>query len=164
MPPNFTFYRILCCNPPDLDPEREAFESAVTQFVEQVTMPDRVLFAPASLRPPIHATVQKSAIEANIRMCEFFVQIFGEQWPDPVFAGFVEYAQQCAADPSMATRSLAVLFRSYASAAPELRRFRERLEAGGQCEIRDFSGTEELARLIRELLSAWYAPLKPPQV
>ena len=118
MPIDFKFYGILCCTPPDLEAERLVFESAVAQFVEQVSMPDGVLFAPASLRPPINAAVQKAAIDSNIRTCEFFIQIFGEQWPDPVFEGFVDYALECAADPTMATRQVAVLFRSFPTAPP----------------------------------------------
>jgi len=158
---NFTFYRILCSTPRELEAERLAFESVVAQFVEQVSMPDAVLFAPASLRPPIIAANQKVAIEANIRMCEFFIQIYGEQWPDPVFRGFVEYAVECASDPALATRAVCVFFRNYRAAAAELREFRETLAAKEQCELRDFSDVEDLSRQLRELLSAWYAPLKP---
>jgi hypothetical protein len=159
MPTDFKFYNLLCCTPPDLDSERLVFESSVTQFVEQVSMPDGILFAAASLRPPINAAVQQAAIDGNIRMCEFFIQIFGEQWPDPVFAGFVEYAVECAADPAMATRQIGVLFRNFDAAAPELRRFRERLAAAGQCEVRDFSSPEDLSDRLRELLAAWYSQL-----
>ncbi len=159
MPSDFKFYGILCCTPPDMDSERLVFESAVTQFVDQVSMPDGVLFAPASLRPPINATVQKAAIDSNIRACEFFVQIFGEKWPDPVFAGFVEYAVECVADPSMATRNVGVLFRNSNAAAPEISQFRERLAAAGRCELRDFSDLGDLSHQLRELLAAWYANL-----
>ena len=155
MPIDFKFYRILCCTPPDLEDERQVFESAVAQFVEQVSMPDGVLFAPASLRPPINAAVQKAAIESNIRTCEFFVQIFGEKSPDSVFGGFVDYALECAADPNLATRNVAVLFRNYDSAAPELHLIRERLAGEGSCE-RDFSDSPDLSQQLANLLRAWY--------
>jgi len=158
---DFKFYRIFCSTPRELEEERLVFESAVAQFVEQVSMPDAVLFAPASLRPPIIAANQKPVIESNIRTCEFFIQIFGEQLPDPVFQGFVEYALDCVADPSMDTRNVCVFFRNHRAAAPELRQFRQNLAAGGRCELRDFTGAEELSSQFRELLSAWYAPLKP---
>jgi hypothetical protein len=161
MPTDFKFYGILCCTPPDLDSERLVFESSVTQFVEQVSMPDGVLLAAASLRPPINAAVQKAAIDSNIRTCEFFVQIFGEQWPDPVFAGFVEYAVQCAADPAMPTRQVGVLFRNFQAAVPELHHFRQRLAASSQCELRDFKGPDDLSRQLNDLLADWYLPLKP---
>lgn len=161
---DFKFYRIFCSTPRELENERLAFESAVAQFVEETSMPDAVLFAPASLRPPIVAANQKPVIESNIRMCEFFVQIFGEQWPDPVFQGFVEYALQCVADPSLVTRAVCVFFRNYQTAAPELRQLRETLAADGRCELRDFGDVEELAGQFRELFAAWYAPLKPAPV
>jgi len=157
---NFKFYRILCVTPRELEAERLQFESAVAQFVERVSMPDAVLFAPASLRPPAIAANHKPAIESNIRMCEFFIQIFGEPWPGAEFQEFVEYALSCAADSSMATRAVCVLFRNYHAAAPELRQFRESLAARGQCDLRDFSGAEELSSRLRDLLSGWYAPLK----
>jgi hypothetical protein len=159
---NFTFYRVLCTTPPELESERLAFEAAVAQFVEEVTMPDAVLFAAASLRPPIRAVVQKATIESNIRMCEFFIQVFGEQLPDPVFPGFVEYALACVADTSTVTRKACVLFRNYHAAAPQMQHFREKLAAGDPCEVRDFGGEAELAEQLRELLCSWYAPLKPP--
>lgn len=60
----------------------------------------------------------------------------------------------------MVTRNVCVFFRNYRAAAPEMRRFRDNL-ARGQCELRDFSATEDLSGQFRELLSAWYAPLKP---
>jgi hypothetical protein len=161
MATDFKFYRIFCAAPGDLEAERQAFESSVAQFIEQVTMPDAVLFAPASLRPPFIAANQKPAIESNIRMCEFFIQIFGEEWPHPVFQGFVEYALECVADPSMVARSVCVFFRNYHAAAPELREFREVLAAGGRCELRDFTGADDLSVELRTVLSAWYAPLKP---
>ena len=158
---NFKIYRIFCATPPSLDAERIAYETAVARFVEQVSMPDAVLFAPASIRPPIVAANHRATLESNIRMCEFFIQIFGEQCPDPVFLGFVEYALDCAEDPSMDTQAVCVFFRNHHAAAPELRQLRESLAARGRCEVRDFSGVEELSCQLSELLSAWYAPLKP---
>jgi hypothetical protein len=158
---NFTFYRILCTTPPDLEPERLIFESAVAEFVERVTMPDAVLFAPASLRPPIRAERQKPVIESNIRMCEFFLQIVGEIWPDPAFAGFVEFALASVADTSTATRKACVLFRNYASASDEVRRFRESLASGGMCELGDFGSADELPERLAAIFSGWYASLKP---
>jgi hypothetical protein len=161
MPTGFKFYGILCCTPPDLESERLVFESAIAQFIEQVSMPDGVLFAPASLRPPINAAVQKAVIDGNIRTCEFSIHIFGEKWPDPVFAEFVDYAVECVADPTVAARQAGVLFRNFDAAAPELHHFRERLAAGGHCELRDFNGPDDLSRQLSDLLTAWYLPLKP---
>jgi hypothetical protein len=161
MTPNFTFYRVLCTSPPDLEDEREVFETAVARFVEEVSMPDRVLFAPASLRPPIVASRQKQAIEANIRCCEFVLAVFGERWPDPVFGGFAAYAAECAREAGAGTRAVAVCFRNYAGAAPEVRALRESLAGCEGCELHDFVGAGDFGRLVGDLLSRWYGPLRP---
>ncbi len=127
-------------------------------------MADQILFAPASLRPPSDAVRNREAIAANVAMCEFFVQIFGEAAPEPVFQGFIEYARECVRDPGLPTRKIAVFFRNYASAPAELRRLRESLAADGLSELRDFHEAEELASQLRALLEAWYAPLRPPRL
>jgi hypothetical protein len=157
----FRFYRILCTTPPELEDERLAFESAVSAFVGRVTMPDKILFAAASLRPPILAANQMPLIEANIRMCEFIVAVFGEAWPDPVFGSFIHYSLTSIADPDRATRAACAFFRNYASAAPEVRQLRESLEKDGQCAVRDFTNTTDFPAQVEELLSHWYAPLRP---
>lgn len=156
MTPGFTFYRVLCTTPSELEEERDAFESAVARFVEEVTMPRGVLFAPASLRPPIVASRQVPVIEANIRMCEFVIAVFGEAWPDAVFGGFVDYALECAADQGIATRNVAVFFRNYAEAAPEIRALRERLAGRAACEQYDFQNAGEFGGCVREVLSRWF--------
>jgi len=161
MAANFRFYRILCTSPPELDAERLAFEESVARFVGEVSMADGVLFAPASLRPPIVAAAQKRVIETNIRECEFFLQVYGEEWPDSVFQGFVEYALECVQDAAMLTRQAAVLFRNYRHADEQVRAFRESLAARGGCELRDFGDAAELGAQIRELLREWYARLGP---
>ncbi len=120
-----------------------------------------VLFAPASLRPPSDAIRNRQVIEANIAMCEFFVQILDEAPPHPVFQGFIEYALECVRDPALPTRNIAVFFRNYASAGAELSRLRESLAADGLSELKDFHEAKELASQLRALLEAWYAPLRP---
>jgi hypothetical protein len=139
---DFTFYRILCCTPPDLEPERLVFEAAVGQFNEDVGMSDGCLFAAASLRPPADAVRQQRNIEANIRMCEFYVGIFGDVRPDPVFEGFLDYALSPAAE----MKGVALLFREW---RPQI--------TDDRCEIKQFSDAADLARQLREILAAWYA-------
>ena len=127
-------------------------------------MADGVLFAPASLPPPSDAIRNRQAIEANIAMCEFFVQILDEAPPLPVFQGFIEYALECVRDPALPTRNIAVFFRDYAIAGAELRRLRESLPADGLLELKDFHEAEELERQLRGLLDAWYSPLRPKRL
>ncbi|MDE3167806.1 MAG: hypothetical protein KGN36_18545 [Acidobacteriota bacterium] len=161
MTPDFTFYRVLCTSPPELESERQAFESAVAGFVEDVSMKERVLFAPASLRPPTVASRQKEIVEANVRLCEFVIAVFGEQPADPVFGEFAAYAVDCARDPAIGTRAVALCFRNYKQAAPEVRALRAGLKERGPCELRGFRDAKEFSAVVRDLLCGWYDPPRP---
>ncbi len=161
MTPDFTFYRVLCITPPELESERQAFETAVASFVEDVGMKDRVLFAPASLRPPAVASRQQEVIGANVRLCEFVIAVFGERPADPVFGEFAAYALDCVRDPGIATRAVALCFRNFAQAAPEVRALRAGLNERGPCGQRDFRDAADFTAVVRDLLAGWYDPPRP---
>ncbi len=156
MPAHFETYRILCCTPPDLESERLLFEDANAQFSEEVAVPNRVLFAVGSLRPPINPVRAKDAIETNIRECDFVIHIFGEREPEPVFRGFADLTLQCEADSSLPLRASAFVFRNPSGMAD----LRQSLLASGQTTVRDYQNADDLAPILREILEAWYASVK----
>jgi hypothetical protein len=156
MPFPYTTYRILCSTPQDLDAERLAFLSANAKFGEEVTLPAQVLFAVASLPASANPNLQKAAIESNIRMVDFFVHVFGQDAPEPVYKGFVDYALECLADPAKPLRSVAVLFKASPPGSGEVRKIREELASGGRCEIREFHDVQELEQQARAILETWY--------
>ncbi len=157
---NWTTYRLLCCSPPELDAERTAFNAANSRFAERVTMPAWILFALASPREGFDPQVHKSALESNIRFCDFFLQIFGEAMPHPAFLGFVELAAACTADPAFPMRSTVVVFRNPEQASPEMAALRQRLIETG-CDVRDFHNAKEFDELAGEVLSHWFNFVKP---
>ena len=162
MSPTFAIYRILCSTPPDLEPERLAFEACNAQFAEKVSMPDGVLFAAASFRPPFLSDRHAAAVESNIRMCDFFLQIFGEWQPRPDYAGFVDLALECLADPAMPMRQVAVLFRNPSKADPQMRQLQETLSAAGQCEVGEFCDQPDLEARVQGILAGWYSGVSAP--
>jgi len=160
---NWTIYRLLCTMPPDLEAEGQVFHAANTKFSEEVTMPAWILFALASPRPGSDPRISRSAFESNIRFCDFFVQIFGETMPDPVFPAFVNLAIACTADPNFPIRSTVVLFRNPESASLEMASLRQRLIGTPGCLVRDFHNTEELESQAGDILAAWYAMIQGPR-
>jgi hypothetical protein len=152
----FRIYRILCSTPPDLEEERLAFETALAAFSEQVTFPQKVLFAGASFRPPFDATRHRASAEANVRMVDFFVHIFSTTWRGGEFPAFIDLAQACIAESARPMRQIAVLFKNYGGAAQEVRSYRDTLSARPPCDIRDFQDPVELDRVLREIFSSWW--------
>ena len=157
----FRIYRILCSTPPDLEPEREIFESALAAFGEAVTFPQQVLFAGASFTPLFDAQRHRAAAEANVRECDFFLHIFSETWPGAVFQAFVDLAVASMIDPSRPLRHVVVLFKNYAQGDQKVREFRDTLAAGGNCELREFQDPGELERLLGEIFASWWEAVKP---
>ena len=157
---SYRFRYVICCSPPELEQERTAFHGAIGKFNEEVAMKAGELLAAASLRPGINAERQQGPIESNIRMCETLVQIFSEQPPGAVFRGFVDYALHQVQDPAAAMKHVAVLFRRIGPASPESQAYQAAVAARGTCAVREFPDERELARVLRELLEAWYAPAR----
>lgn len=158
----WTTYRLLCCITPELEPERCVFDAANARFAEQVTMPDRVLFALASPRPDFNPQLNRSGVEANIRFCDFFLQMFGELAADPAFREFVDLAVTCTANPAIPLCSTVVLFRNPENAAEETALFREKLRGNPHCAVYDFHDSAELDALASVILADWYARVQKP--
>ena len=49
----------------------------------------------------------------------------------------------------------------FAEADEQVRQFRDRLAAGGQCELREFGDSTELGRQLNEILASWWEAIRP---
>lgn len=159
-----TFYRILCCTPPGMEPERLRFEACNAEFGEKLN-PLGILFAAASLLPPFVPERRAPAVESNIRTCDFLLAVFGEQRPHPAYERFVDLALECLNDAAMPMRQVSVLFRKPTEADEPIRDLREKLSTGGGCHVAEFRDEHEFELQVREILAHWYAAIgtaKPP--
>lgn len=125
-------------------------------------MPSGMLFAAASFPPQFLPDRHAPAVESNIRMCDFFLQIFGERQPHPAYASFISLALECCANPAMPMRRIAVLFRNPPEADPQLRELRQTLCAGGQCDVGEFRDRQELDARVQAILADWYGDVSAP--
>lgn len=154
----YTMYRVLCSTPPELEEERQLFESLNSRFAEQVLMPARILFPAASFPPHFDATSHRAAAESNVRMVDFFVQIYGAVRPAPAFQGFVDLALKCVADTAFPLRRACVLFP--ANADEELSTLKSALTANGSCEVREYGSRDDLEVQLRAMLDGWFAVVR----
>lgn len=161
MPIAYTTRRILCSTPADLDEERQLFLAANADFSEQVALPNRVLFAVATFREPFDPHAHRHAVQGNLRMVDFFVHIYGERAPEPIYQDFVCEALKCLADPARPLRKAVVFFKSPGN-DETLRGYHETLAMDERCQVRVYTDAKDLAEQFREALVDWYAtvPLK----
>ncbi len=165
MPISYTTRRILCSTPADLDEERELFLAANAEFSEQVALPNQVLFAVASFREPFDPYAHRHAVQGNLRMVDFFVHVYGDRAPEPIYEDFVRDALKYLADPARPLSKTVVFFKSPHS-DETLRGYHEALATDERCQVRVYSDAKDLAEQFREVLTEWYAtvPLKSQSV
>jgi hypothetical protein len=163
MSSQFTIHRLVCSTPPGLEEERDLFLAAIATFAERVTMPEWVLLAPASFRDGFNADLLQAAIKDNIKYSTFFLGIFGQDPVDPVFKRLVEYAVECAENPERPMRRVTVLFKDAGDVSPQVNREMQTLRARLTpiCEVRVFSGPGALPAIFEEVLTEWYALVRP---
>ena len=153
----FKTYRVLCATSPELEPERDIFQSTLATFGETVSFPQGILFAGATFREGFDASLHRAAAENNVRTCDFYVHIVGEEPQGRILEGFAKLALECAADESKPMRQVSVLFRKFAEAEEPVRQFRERLVAAGACTVMDFQNSGELESRLMEVFGVWFA-------
>ena len=156
----WTICRAICCVSPELEPERCAFEAANARFAERVTMPEGVLFGLVSPRSGFDPQLNRRQVESNIRFCDFFLQLFGETPPDPVYPEFAGLAAACAADPAFPLRSAVIVFRNPESAAGEMAALRNKLIADSRCTVHDFHNESEFDSVAEAILTGWWANIQ----
>jgi hypothetical protein len=159
MPNQFSIYRVLCATPPGLEEERDLFLADLSAFSERVTMPEWVLFGPASFPTPFPATVMQGAVKNNIKDAYFFLGFFGEDPVEPVHKRFVQWAVESAADPALPMKRATVFFKESEDVAEEIRALRGKF--ADQCEVRTYRNLQDLEPQIQDLLTAWFAAVKP---
>jgi hypothetical protein len=153
---SYTTCRILCSTPADLDEEQQLFLAANAEFGEQVTIPSQILFAVASFREPFEPHAHRYAVQGNLRMVDFFVHVYGERAPDPIYQEFVYYGLKCLADPAKPLRNAVIFFKS-PNTDETLHRYQDALTADERCQVRVYSDAKDLAAQFREMLAGWYA-------
>lgn len=80
----FSFYRIFCATPANLEDELSAFHDVVGQVNEQIGMPVGSLLLPLCVPPHVTDTaLLRQVLDQNVSQCAFFVQVFSNGWGPP---------------------------------------------------------------------------------
>ena len=159
MPNEYTIHRLVCATRPGWEKERDLFLTTLSAFAERVTMPDWVLLAPASFSDGFDAKLQQAVVKNNIQNSVFFLGVFDQDPADPVYKRFAEYAIECAGDPELPMRRVTLLFKDAGDAAEEMLALGEKMSR--LCEVRNFGKIKDLPAIFEEILSGWYALVRP---
>jgi hypothetical protein len=161
----YQMHRIFCAAPGDLEPERQAFYDAVSDFNQAHAMPRGLLFVSISLPAlTIDKRPYQAAIGENVRSCRYYVQLLEDTWgpPERNFERDHALAMRCLADPAMPMQDVAVFFKKPLvphQVEPGVIELREQKRRDGR--LAEFDSPGEFRGLMHEVLFGWLATLAP---
>jgi len=156
----YSFHRVFCGTPGNLEPERDAFYDVMAEFNESEAMKQGILFVAVSIVPHlVNIPAFQGAIDDNIRDCRYYVQVLGETWgpPNRNFEGSFALARKCAADPALPMRDVVLMCKDVtADRQVEAAALQSREEAsrGGVHGV-TFADIPSFRQQLRDLLAAW---------
>jgi hypothetical protein len=136
-----------------MEAERRCFYDLIGEFNEAQAMSKGILYVPVSLVNIRDKRPVQYAVEENIRDARHFILLLSEDW-GPAERNFEEdylLARECAADPALPMREVALLHRIGRSGRP--------LADGIPEPDAGFSTMEEFTQCVNGLLSRWFANL-----
>jgi len=160
----YTFVYIFCATPFDCADELAAFHDVLSEFNAIEAMPQGFLFAALILVPAMaDKRPYQDAVNHNLRMCRYYVQVIEDSWGPPQrdYERDWAFAQRCIADPKLPMREAALLFKAPLlphKVDPAIVELKENLLASGGPHAA-FNTLEQLRGRLRALLSGWLSSL-----
>jgi hypothetical protein len=145
----FQMHRIFCATPWEMEAERFRYYDVIGKFNELMAMPKGVLFVPVTLTAVRDKRPIQYAVDENIRDCRFYILLLADDWgpAERDFRGDYRLALECAADPSLAMQSAAVLHKRQPGGLP--------LADGLPEPGATFSTPAEFDECVTSLLAEW---------
>jgi len=155
----YRLVNLFCRVAGNLAQEREAFYQAVADCNAIQGMPRGVLFTPLSIGT--YAPERKDAVDANLRVSQYFLLVVEDIWEAPLHTFLHDYrlAMKCRADAGLPMQELAVMLKKTPAGEDpgDLASFRAGLAAEGAPRHFEFSTVDEFRSHLDPLLSDWLA-------
>jgi hypothetical protein len=162
----YTFHRIFCGAPLDVQAEHDAFYEVMGNCNEHEAMPKGVLLVAVSITPTVASLASfQNALDENIRACRHYVQVLGESWGPPGrnFEASFELAAKCAADPAMPMREVALLWKADTGGRPvDPAVVQVRQRSADWLRVSPYFGIDSFKEQLHALLTRWVPEIPPP--
>jgi hypothetical protein len=153
----FDMHRVFLSAPGDLDRERDACRSVISQVNSAEAMPLKVLLVTVGLTSDDQIVGFRSAVSENIRQCAYFVQIFEDDWgPKNLFRKMFYLAAECRDDTALPLQEVVVFLKAAPRETdPEILSFRKELEEQPGVRVFHFQQLENLKTEFEQVASGW---------
>ena len=162
----FDMHRLFISGPGDLERERDAVRTAISEANAEDAMPHKILLVSAGLREDDQIVNFRAAVSQNVRDTEYYIQIFEDDWgPKNLFRKTFYLALECRDDAAMPMREVVVFLKNARPETdPEIIAFRDELLQMQGIRLYQFKTTAELGAQMRELCALWVRDIQSQPV
>jgi hypothetical protein len=153
----FDMHRVFLSAPGDLERERDACRSAISEVNATEAMPSKILLVTVGLPSDEQIVGFRSAVADNIRQSAFYVQVFEDDWgPKNLFRKMFYLAIQCRDDAALPMQEVVVFLKAAPRETdPEILAFRKELQEFPGVRVFHFDKIENLETQLRQVSGEW---------
>jgi hypothetical protein len=126
----FDMHRVFPSAPGDLERERDACRSVISEVNAAAAMPLKILLVTVGLSSDDQIVGFRSPVAENIRQCAYYLQVFEDDWgPKNLFRKMFFLATECRDDAALPMQEVVVFLKAAPRETdPEILAFRKELE------------------------------------
>jgi hypothetical protein len=153
----FDMHRVFLSAPGDLERERDACRSAISEVNAAEAMPLKILLVTVGLQSDDQIVGFRSAVADNIRECAYYVQVFEDDWgPKNLFRKMFILATECRDDAVFLMQEVVVFLKAAPRETdPEILAFRKELEEQPGVRVFHFEKLENLKTQLQQVSRGW---------
>jgi hypothetical protein len=153
----FDMHSVFLSGPGDLEKERDACRSVISDVTAAEAMLSKILLATIGLTSDEQIVGFRSAVAENIRQCTYYIQIFEDDWgPKNLFRKMFYLATECRDDATLPMQEVVVFLKAAPRETdPEILAFRKELEEIQGVRVFHFDKIESLKTQLQQVSSGW---------
>jgi hypothetical protein len=153
----FDMHSVFLSAPGDLERERDACRSVISDVNATESMPAKVLLVTVGLTNDEQIVGFRSSVAENVRQCAYFIQVFEDDWgPKNLFRKMFYLAIECRDDAAFPMQDVVVFLKAAPRETdPEILAFRKEFEELQNVRVFHFDKIENLRTQLRQASSEW---------
>jgi hypothetical protein len=153
----FDMHRVFLSAPGDLERERDACRSAISEVNSAEEMPLKILLVTVGLQSDDQIGGFRSAVADNIRECAYYVQVFEDDWgPKNLFRKMFYLATECRDDAAFPMQQVVVFLKAAPRETdPDILAFRQELEEQSGVRLFRFNKSESFKTQLQQVSGEW---------
>jgi hypothetical protein len=153
----FDMHSVFLSAPGDLERERDACRTVISDVNAAEAMPSHILLATIGLTSDEQIVGFRSAVAENVRQCAYFIQVFEDDWgPKSLFRKIFYLATECRDDGALPMQEVVVFLKAAPRETdPEILAFRKELEELQGVPVFHFEKIESLKTQLQQVSNGW---------